>query len=349
MTTNLTKWTDSVTGADVELSIQEIKQTLCPTATDQEAKMFLEICRYQGLNPFTRDAYLIKYNNSPATIVVGKESFTKRAEQHPQFAGMIAGVIVKQEDGEITERKGSLSLDGETIVGGWATVHRNDLKIPVDITVKLEEFDTQRGPWVKMKGTMIRKVALVSALREAFPSTFAGMYDGAEMGVEMNGEMEIVTSTATPVSNRSKNALTGSTQSKAKPQIASGTVTVEPAKIPHANYLVANEHGIDPTLLEDMGIPQNALVADEPEEQALDPEVEEIINSTNALIAENAANADTFVDVEDGPKICTIEKHGNAPFRRSRNEATGEERWTHEVWQTVNNQRTKSFCIYEGE
>ena len=32
---------------------------------------------------------------------------------------------------------------------------------------------------------MIRKTAIVHALREAFPADFQGMYDGAEMGIEV--------------------------------------------------------------------------------------------------------------------------------------------------------------------
>lgn len=38
--------------------------------------------------------------------------------------------------------------------------------------------------WVKMPATMIRKVALVQGLREAFPDKFQGMYDQSEMGTE---------------------------------------------------------------------------------------------------------------------------------------------------------------------
>ena len=43
---------------------------------------------------------------------------------------------------------------------------------------------TPSGQWAKMPGTMIRKVAMVHALREAFPEDFGGMYDSSEMGVQ---------------------------------------------------------------------------------------------------------------------------------------------------------------------
>ena len=116
--TELVRYQDSVTGADVALSIADIKRSICPLATDQEAINFLELCKYMGLNPFVRDAYLIKYSkDADASMVVGKDAFTKRAEAHPQFSGMSAGVIVRSGDAEPVERKGSLSLDGESIVG----------------------------------------------------------------------------------------------------------------------------------------------------------------------------------------------------------------------------------------
>ena len=41
--------------------------------------MFIELCKAQKLNPFIREAYLIKFGISPANIVVGKDVFVKRA------------------------------------------------------------------------------------------------------------------------------------------------------------------------------------------------------------------------------------------------------------------------------
>lgn len=38
--------------------------------------------------------------------------------------------------------------------------------------------------WRGKSGTMIRKVAIVHALREAFPDDLAGLYDSSEMQVE---------------------------------------------------------------------------------------------------------------------------------------------------------------------
>ena len=188
-TAELARYTDSATGADVELSIVEIKRTFCPKATDQEAANFLHLCRYMGLNPFVKDAYLIKYGDNAATMVVGKDAFMKRADAHPQFAGLESGVIVKVGD-KLENRIGTLVLDGEQLVGAWARVARNDRKIDTTPTVSMKEFDNNRGLWKTMPGIMIEKCAIVTALRRAFPATFSGMYDSAEMGVDLTDDLE---------------------------------------------------------------------------------------------------------------------------------------------------------------
>ena len=62
--------------------------------TEQEIAMFLGLCKYRRLNPFLREAYLVKYGTtSPATIVVGKDAYLNRAHKHPDFSGFKAGVI----------------------------------------------------------------------------------------------------------------------------------------------------------------------------------------------------------------------------------------------------------------
>ena len=36
--------------------------------SDQEVSMFINLCRFTGLNPWLREAYCIKYGNEPATL-----------------------------------------------------------------------------------------------------------------------------------------------------------------------------------------------------------------------------------------------------------------------------------------
>ena len=80
--------------------------------TDQEVMMFLSLCKFQKLNPFLKEAYLIKYGSQPATIVTGKEAFMKRAMRSPNYAGEEAGVvIVTDETGMMENRVGTIVLE----------------------------------------------------------------------------------------------------------------------------------------------------------------------------------------------------------------------------------------------
>ncbi|MFR5372270.1 MAG: recombinase RecT [Faecalibacterium prausnitzii] len=69
-----------------------------PRATDAECKIFLETCKQYRLNPFTKEAYLIHYDNNseetPSTIVLGKNCYLQMAERHPSYDGFEAGVII---------------------------------------------------------------------------------------------------------------------------------------------------------------------------------------------------------------------------------------------------------------
>lgn len=170
---------------DIKLSPSIISNYLVrgnAKATQQEIMMFLSLCKFQKLNPFLNEAYFVKFGNSPAQIIVGKETFTKRAFNHPKFRGMTAGIIVQRGD-EIMELEGSFKAPKDVLLGGWAMVHVEG-RVPFKNTVSMQEYDKNQSSWKQMPCTMIRKVALVQALREAFPELFQAMYSPEEMPVD---------------------------------------------------------------------------------------------------------------------------------------------------------------------
>jgi len=83
-------------GENLSLSIVDIKKYICPEADDKECKFFLELCRARNLNPFIGEAHFIKYGGK-AQMIVGKDVFTKRASQHPDFTGLRAGITKKNQ------------------------------------------------------------------------------------------------------------------------------------------------------------------------------------------------------------------------------------------------------------
>lgn len=179
---------ESMDGQHLTVTFDDVRDFICKEATIAECRIFLETCKQYHLNPFTKEAYLIHYDNkngdTASTIVLGKTCYMKMAEAHPQYDGFEAGVIVfVPEVGELIHREGSIVYEDEKLVGGWAKAYRKDRSRPFYEEVKLSEYDTKKSLWVTKPATMIRKVALVHALRESFPATFGSLYDESEVPV----------------------------------------------------------------------------------------------------------------------------------------------------------------------
>lgn len=179
----------SVDDQEIKLTQKIVSEYLANGAqiTMPEFKMFTTLCQARGLNPFLKEAYIIKFGNSPAQIVVGKDAILKRAILNPDFNGREQGVIVINSTGEMVEKNGTFVLQNETLVGGWAKVYRKNWEHPVYITVSFLESAQKKGDgslnkqWATKGATMIEKVALVRALREAFVENAGGMYDADEL------------------------------------------------------------------------------------------------------------------------------------------------------------------------
>lgn len=184
---------EAVDGQRMTVTFDDVRNFICKEATIAECRIFLETCKQYHLNPFTKEAYLIHYDNkngdTASTIVLGKTCYMKMAEVHPQYDGFEAGVIVMDEAaGELIHREGSIVYQGETLVGGWAKTYRKDRSRPFYEEVNFSEYDTKKSLWVTKPATMIRKVALVHTLREAFPATFGGLIDESEVPVDAEAD-----------------------------------------------------------------------------------------------------------------------------------------------------------------
>ncbi|MBR3647095.1 MAG: phage recombination protein Bet [Paludibacteraceae bacterium] len=178
-------WKYEANGQEVKLTADIVRNYLTKgnsKVNDTEVLAFMSLCRYQQLNPFLGEAYLVKYDNL-AQIITSKEAFMKRAENNQHFIGFRAGIIIKRGT-EVVNQEGEFMMDGDVLLGGWAEVHRDDRKFPTTAMVSLKEYSKGQATWKSMPCTMIRKVALVHALREAFPASLGELYVSDEMPTE---------------------------------------------------------------------------------------------------------------------------------------------------------------------
>jgi phage recombination protein Bet len=178
-------------GMQIRLTINDIKNFLVTgdgQVSDKEAMMFLAICRGRRLNPWARDAYLIKYGSKqPAAVVVSKAAQMRMALSNPRFRGYACGVIVKDADGVIHQIEGTYYDSEESrLVGGWCRVHIDGWDVSPLTTVPLDEYiqrkadGTVNSMWSSKPATMICKVAVAHAMRDSMPGELGGLYTQEE-------------------------------------------------------------------------------------------------------------------------------------------------------------------------
>lgn len=174
-------FTDDV-GANITVTADDVRNLICPSADQKEVSLFLQLCKSQRLNPFVKDAYLVKYRDSPAQMITNYQVFNRRACRNENYAGIENGVVVLR-NGEIVHKDGSAvyKAAGETLLGGWAKVYFKDNRKPAYAEVALDDYSTGKSNWSKMPGVMIEKCAKAAAWRLAFPDDFQGMYVSEEM------------------------------------------------------------------------------------------------------------------------------------------------------------------------
>ena len=189
-------FTDDV-GANITVTADDVRNLICPNADQKEVSLFLQLCKSQRLNPFVKDAYLVKYGSNPAQMITNYQVFNRRACRNENYAGIENGVVVLR-NGEIVHKEGCAvyKAAGETLLGGWAKVYFKDNRKPAYAEVALDDYSTGKSNWAKMPGVMIEKCAKAAAWRLAFPDDLQGMYCSEEMQQAQPQQVESYTEPA---------------------------------------------------------------------------------------------------------------------------------------------------------
>jgi len=149
---------------------------------DNEVKQCTEISKAFQLNPFKREIHFVAYqgiNGRQLSIIVGYETYLKRAERSGKLAGWRVWT-----DGNIKD--GSLKAICE--------IHRKDWTTPLRHEVYFTEYVRQTQIWREKPYTMLKKIAIAQAFRLAFPDELGGMPYTQEEQWE-NGVIEAVIET----------------------------------------------------------------------------------------------------------------------------------------------------------
>ena len=183
----------------IKLSVAIVKNLIAvktnsgKTCSDNEAIKFMMMCQARRLNPFEGDAFLIGYDGKDGprfSLITAHQAFLKRAELNVEYDGMKSGIIVER-DGTPTDLEGDFFLEGDKLMGGWATVYFKNRKQPMHKRIRLQRFKKSFGVWIDDPAGMICKCAEADALRSSFPTMLGGLY----LREEVQAQAEVKAST----------------------------------------------------------------------------------------------------------------------------------------------------------
>lgn len=168
--------------------IDLIKRTVAKGASDDELRLFIQVCKGAQLNPFLKQVFLVprwdsKEGKEVRAIQVSIDGFRAIAESSNAYAGNDDPIF--DGESEITfgkEKKSTVKVPDKATVTVWKFVEGQ--RYGFTATARWSEYypgEKMGFQWHVRPYLMLGKCAEALALRKAFPKLLSGMYAQEEM------------------------------------------------------------------------------------------------------------------------------------------------------------------------
>lgn len=150
MSTAVATISNSASRYDQADIVNTIRQTVAKGANDAQLRMFLEVCKRTGLDPFLKEIW---YVPEKGIIMAGRDGYLRVANENPNFDGMETRVERDEKNVPIK---------------AVCTVWRKDRTHAIICEAYYSEYKKSSPVWSQYPSAMISKVAEVLALKRSF-------------------------------------------------------------------------------------------------------------------------------------------------------------------------------------